>query len=90
MNSFEIVSDPDFVPEISLKGVTLNSITIGWSNPPEEMRDHVHYYMLIVQDNNSTKKEAIHPGGTMNLYLFQNLQSATTYRFKVHKMHSNV
>ncbi|KAJ9581021.1 hypothetical protein L9F63_023808, partial [Diploptera punctata] len=77
-----MISDPDFVPEISLKGVTLNSITIGWSNPSEEMRDHVHYYMLIVQDNTTTK-EAIHPGGAMNLYLFQDLLSATTYRFKV-------
>jgi len=75
-------SDPYFVPEISVKGVTFNSITIGWSQPPEEMRDHVHYYMLIVQ-NNSTTKEAIHPEQTMNLFLFTDLQSATTYRFKV-------
>ncbi|PSN55870.1 Tyrosine-protein phosphatase 69D [Blattella germanica] len=74
--------DPDFVPEISLKGVTLNSITIGWSNPPKDMKDHVHYYTLIVQDN-STTKAAIHPEGTMNLFLFTDLQSATTYRFKV-------
>lgn len=76
------VSDPYFVPEISVKGVTLNSITIGWSQPPEEMRDHVQYYMLILQ-NNSTKKEAVHPEQSMNLFLFTDLQSATTYRFKV-------
>jgi len=75
-------SDPYFVPEISVKGVTFNSITIGWSQPPEEMRDHVHYYMLIVQ-NNSTTKEAVHPEQSMNLFLFTDLQSATTYRFKV-------
>lgn len=75
-------SDPYFVPEISVKGVTFNSITIGWSQPPGEMRDHVHYYMLIVQ-NNSTTKEAIHPEQSMNLFLFTDLQSATTYRFKV-------
>jgi len=74
--------DPYFVPEISVKGVTFNSITIGWSQPPEEMRDHVHYYMLIVQ-NNSTTKEAVHPEKSMNLFLFTDLQSATTYRFKV-------
>ncbi|PNF23076.1 Tyrosine-protein phosphatase 69D [Cryptotermes secundus] len=74
--------DPYFVPEISVKGVTLNSITIGWSQPPEEMRDHVHYYMLIVQ-NNSTTKEAFHPEQSMNLFLFTDLQAATTYRFKV-------
>ena len=75
-------SDPYFVPEISVKGVTFNSITIGWSQPPEEMRDHVHYYMLIVQ-NNGTTMEAVHPEQSMNLFLFTDLQSATTYRFKV-------
>jgi hypothetical protein len=79
-------SDPYFVPEISVKGVTFNSITIGWSQPPEEMKDHVHYYMLIVQ-NNSTTKEAIHPEQSMNLFLFTDLQSATTYRFKVSLVH---
>jgi hypothetical protein len=46
------------------------------------MRDHVQYYMLILQ-NNSTKKEAVHPEQSMNLFLFTDLQSATTYRFKV-------
>jgi hypothetical protein len=81
------VLDPYFVPEISVKGVTLNSITIGWSQPPEEMRDHVHYYMLIIQ-NNSTTKEAFHPGQSMNLFLFTDLQSAMTYRFKVSFIHS--
>jgi protein-tyrosine phosphatase len=70
------------VPEISVKGVTPNSITIGWSQPPEEMRDHVHYYMLIVQ-NSSTTKEACQPEQSMNLYMFTDLQAATTYRFKV-------
>jgi len=75
-------SDPYFVPEISVKGVTFNSITIGWSQPPEEMRDHVHYYMLIVQ-NNRTTMEAVHPEQYMNLFLFTDLESATTYRFKV-------
>ena len=79
-----MIADPDFVPEILLKGVTQNSFTIGWSNPPEELRDHV-YYMLIAQ-NNSTTQEAIQPGGGMNLYLFQELQSATTYHFKVHNL----
>ncbi|XP_069693184.1 tyrosine-protein phosphatase 69D isoform X2 [Periplaneta americana] len=74
--------DPDFVPEISVKGVTLNSITIGWSQPPEEMRDHVHYYMLIIQNNN-TISEAFYPGESMNLFLSTDLQSATTYHFKV-------
>jgi hypothetical protein len=79
---FLLFLDPYFVPEISVKGVTLNSITIGWSQPPEEMRDHVHYYMLIVQ-NNSTTKEAFHPEQSMNLFLFTDLQAATTYHFKV-------
>lgn len=75
-------SDPDFVPEISLKGTTPNAITIGWSLPPLDVKDHVHYYELVLY-NNYTTKEAIHPAESINTFMFGDLESATTYYFKV-------
>ncbi|XP_068082268.1 tyrosine-protein phosphatase 69D isoform X2 [Anabrus simplex] len=77
-------TDPDFVPEISVKGVTSNSITIGWCQPPSSLKDHIHFYQLLIQNNDTgTKREAFHPASEMLLYLFVDLKPATTYHFKV-------
>ena len=38
---------PVFQPEVSVKGLTWNSVSIGWTQPGEErIREHVDYYML--------------------------------------------
>ncbi|XP_049806614.1 tyrosine-protein phosphatase 69D [Schistocerca nitens] len=77
--------DPDFVPEVSVKGVTINSITIGWSLPPAELKDHIHYYHLVLQNNGTTtyRQESISSADQMNVYLFVDLLSDTTYHFKM-------
>ena len=47
---------PVFQPEVSVKGLTWNSVSIGWSQPGEErIREHVDYYML---SRNATGVEA--------------------------------
>jgi hypothetical protein len=38
--------DPTFVPEVGLKGLTWNSISIGWNNPPENFIPYIQYYKL--------------------------------------------
>lgn len=77
-------ADPDFVPESFVTGVTYDSITIGWSHPNDELKDHVHYYELVAQAYNRTPNwETMQSAQMMNLYLFLNLESATTYHFKV-------
>lgn len=38
--------DPVFVPEVGLKGLTWNSISIGWNSPPENFAPYIHYYKL--------------------------------------------
>lgn len=79
--------DPIFIPIISVKGNTHTTITIGWSPPPAEMLDFVHYYELVVaknDKNSSIIEETIHPQNSRNLpYMFDNLQTATDYKFKV-------
>uniref|UniRef100_A0A1B6CKV8 protein-tyrosine-phosphatase n=1 Tax=Clastoptera arizonana TaxID=38151 RepID=A0A1B6CKV8_9HEMI len=74
--------DPDFIPNISLKGVAPEGINIGWSLPPLDMKDHVHYYEIVMY-NNETHKQAVNPAENMNTYIFTDLQCATTYYFKV-------
>jgi hypothetical protein len=38
--------DPTFVPEVGLKGLTWNSISIGWNSPPENFIPYIQYYKL--------------------------------------------
>ncbi|XP_046406148.1 tyrosine-protein phosphatase 69D [Ischnura elegans] len=79
--------DPEFVPYIEVKGVSRSSVTVGWSAPPPEIVDLVHYYELKLQDNN-TEEEADYPTSDSPVdskpsYSFENLSPATTYYFKV-------
>lgn len=79
-----LAEDPEFIPEVKVTGVTVNSITISWSTPPDELKDHVHMYKLLSQAENSTAVfEAWHSASGENLYMFSNLQPATTYNFQV-------
>lgn len=75
--------EPIFVPEVVVTGVTSSSITIKWSMPPEKFRDHIHYYNLILRSYNTSQKlEAMQPAKDY-LYMFSELNSATTYNFQV-------
>lgn len=75
--------EPIFTPEVTVTGVTSSSITIKWSMPPNKFRDHIHYYDLILKPYNSSPKlQASQPAGD-SLYMFSDLDSATTYSFQV-------
>jgi hypothetical protein len=39
-------SDPEFIPEISIKGITKNAISIGWTDPPEGLAPYIHFYKV--------------------------------------------
>lgn len=76
-------TDPIFIPEVSVKGATPDSISIGWTLAPMNVREHIHYYTLVLS-NNKTRREAIHPANSyMNVFMFTGLESATLYHFKV-------
>ncbi|XP_043266767.1 tyrosine-protein phosphatase 69D isoform X2 [Venturia canescens] len=74
--------DPVFIPTVSVNGFTDRSITIGWNVPPPDLREHVHYYKLMVTHGDQ-KKEAFYPAQTFNVYVFVDLDPATTYQFKI-------
>lgn len=74
--------DPVFIPEVKVTGVTVSSITISWSTPNEDLKDHVQYYTLYLKTNNSSFN-AIHPASMENYHMFSELDPATTYNFQV-------
>ncbi|XP_026827836.1 tyrosine-protein phosphatase 69D isoform X1 [Ooceraea biroi] len=74
--------DPIFVPKVSVNGVTENSITIGWTLPPPDLKEHVHYYNLMATHADQ-KREAVYPAQPFTVYAFVDLDPATTYKFKI-------
>lgn len=76
------ITDPIFVPNVSVKGVTENSITIGWTVPPPDLKEHVHYYNLMAIHRDQ-KREAVYPAQPLTVYAFVDLDPATTYNFKI-------
>ncbi|KAJ1525691.1 hypothetical protein ONE63_008902 [Megalurothrips usitatus] len=76
-------TDPVFTPNVTVKGSTPDSISIGWTLAPMSVREHIHYYTLVLS-NNKTRREAIHPANSyMNVFMFTGLEPATLYHFKV-------
>lgn len=78
--------DPEFVPKVSVKGTSITSITIGWTAPPPELRDHVHCYKIMATDKDrdtNNIRELIYITETTNIYVFENLESGTNYSLKV-------
>ncbi|XP_058804465.1 tyrosine-protein phosphatase 69D isoform X2 [Phymastichus coffea] len=73
--------DPVFIPKLNVNGMTSSTVTIAWNKPPPELAEHVHYY-IIVASHNSQKSEAVVPEPNQ-LYLFEYLEPATTYKFKI-------
>ncbi|KAK9890199.1 hypothetical protein WA026_010310 [Henosepilachna vigintioctopunctata] len=75
--------EPVFIPEVKVTGVTVSSITIKWSEPPQNLDDLIHYYQLVSKSNNLSIKETIQPSTRDNLYMFSDLNPATSYMFQV-------
>ncbi|XP_018330947.1 tyrosine-protein phosphatase 69D isoform X2 [Agrilus planipennis] len=76
--------DPVFIPEVKVTGFTVNSITISWTVPSNDLKDHIHYYQLMSHAGNiSDPLEAVHLASKENLYMFSDLKAATTYSFQV-------
>lgn len=69
--------DPVFVPVIEVKGMTTETITIGWHPPSPHLLQYIQYYELTVAAKANESKiieEAVHPQNTRNLpYMFDNV-----------------
>ncbi|XP_014226420.1 tyrosine-protein phosphatase 69D [Trichogramma pretiosum] len=74
--------DPIFIPELTVNGMTPNTATISWHQPPPHLKEHIHYYIIGASHGNQNR-EAIAPVQHNQLYLFEYLEPATTYKFKI-------
>ncbi|XP_041983398.1 tyrosine-protein phosphatase 69D isoform X2 [Aricia agestis] len=76
--------DPIFVPNISIKGFSATSVTIGWAPPPDDIAELIHYYLLEARKMNEVEtRSAYHPRDSRNPYMFDNLEPHSTYVFRV-------
>ena len=73
--------DPVFVPEASIKGITRNSISVGWTDPPEKIAPYIHFYKVSKYSGEQVS-EVLHTQ-PYPLHLFGDLTSATSYKFTV-------
>ena len=73
--------DPVFIPDVSIKGITKNSISVGWTDPPEKYRDHIHFYR-VSKYSGSGSTEFLHTSPHA-LHLWEDLSPATSYNFTV-------
>lgn len=75
---------PIFQPEVSVKGLTWNSVSIGWTQPGEErIQEHIDYYLLTKSDGKGDEVSLAHPSDTYSFYLWTQLNAATNYSFAV-------
>lgn len=77
-----MLSDPHFVPEVSIKSTGPSSINIAWTYPPVELKNHFHFFKVLMF-NNEVKKETVVNPDTFFSYAFTDLHSATEYNFQV-------
>jgi len=81
----EVVStlsfDPVFIPEASIKGITSNSISVGWTDPQEMMLPYIHFYKVSKYLGEQVS-EVVHANPNP-IHLFGNLTPATSYKFTV-------
>lgn len=81
-------SEADYTPVADVKGSTSNSFTIGWTQPPENIRHLIGHYVSSYKDDQGKENIAIVPAGDGSpVHLFTNLKPATTYFFKVKACH---
>lgn len=80
-----LIEDPVFIPKVEVKGSSHATITIGWQPPPPELLDFIHFYEVVVfQENNTHVEKAYHAQNSRNLpYMANDLKTATDYFFKV-------
>ena len=73
--------DPVFIPDVSIKGITKNSISVGWNDPPEKFRDFIHFYR-VSKDDGAQITQFLHTL-PYPLHLWSDLKSASDYKFTV-------
>lgn len=80
---FMFVSDPYFVPEVHIKSTGPSSVNIAWDRLPVNVKQHVHFFKLLMFNEDVRKETLVNPSDYYTTYAFTDLKSATTYNFSV-------
>ena len=79
--------DPTYVPEVGVKGITWNSISLGWDPPPvakiPDILDYITYFKITRQTKHE-ESVVYQPVNQYPTYLWTNLDPATEYTFYVY------
>ena len=73
--------DPKFIPVITIKGITKNSISVAWDEPSDRVAEFIHFYKTTKRVSDIVS-EVIHTQ-PYPIHLWNNLDSATSYEFTV-------
>lgn len=54
-------SEPSYVPEVGVKGITWNSISLGWDSPPSEpdISDYIAYYKITRETSTEEVRDSL-------------------------------
>lgn len=77
------VLDPYFVPEVHIKSTGPSSVNIAWDRLPAGVKKHVHFFKLLMFNEDVRKETLVNPSDYYTTYAFTELKSATTYNFSV-------
>ena len=77
------VIEPYFKPEGSFRGSTKDSLTVGWTEPSEAIREYIDLYRLKLTNNDTGESIETIKGPNESDSLFTNLSDGTYYTFTV-------
>lgn len=61
-----------------------SSVNVVWDRPPVGLKKHVHFFKLLMFNDDVRKETVVNPSDYYTTYAFTDLKSATTYYFSVH------
>ncbi|XP_066940417.1 tyrosine-protein phosphatase 69D [Macrobrachium rosenbergii] len=78
-----LTEEPKFIPKASPRGSTLDSFTVGWTEPSGDAEEYVGYYMLSLTDPATGDSQQAIKEAPASDHMFTGLKPATQYEFKV-------
>ena len=75
--------DPSFVPRVSVRGLTWNSISISWNTPKDSRKNELINFYKLTRITSDTEVTMYQPADKYSNYLWLHLTPATEYSFTV-------
>ena len=78
-------SEAVYIPVAGIKGSTSNSFTLGWTEPPKEIRHLIGHYVVTYSELGRKDQFSVNVTSSTGspVHLFTNLKPATLYFFRV-------